>query len=407
MNMLLRAVVALGLVTMAGFMTTAQSAEGGAQTQLLQAIRDRNPVAVRAAIAAGADVNARGAFNRRPLHEAVMQSHAAVALLLEHGADANVSDDDGRTPLHLADSETTPLLIQHKADWLATDKSGNTALHTAAEDDARMCEQLIQAGLPVDARNNAGLSPLHFAVLNGNRHGIEYLLSRGADINAQTAVDYAYKSKEIAWDVNGMELRVPARSTPLSIALWRHKNTKWVSGRKHSDIAEYLVSQGAVQPRSRFPAGAALLLSPVAFVALFWALFHADARLRGWNHLAERFAARLTPATGLNAHQDGSVGRVGTIQLKKMLRAAATDEGLYLAMPSWVLAAHPPLIIPWSALDVQSCTSGPMGLRLDLTIKGVSSGPVVLRAGIARQVLEKLKPEGGTNGSLRCFADGR
>jgi hypothetical protein len=386
--------LALVLATPAGFMTTAHSAEGDAQTQLLKAIHDRDPEAVRAAIAAGAEVNAPGAFNRRPLHEAATQSHDALAVLLEHGADPNVSDDDGRTPLHLANSTSTPVLLQHKADWLATDKSGNTALHTAAEDDARMCQQLIEAGMPVDARNNAGLSPLHFAVLNGNQNGIEYLLSRGANVNAETAADYAYKWKEIAWDVKGMELQVPAGSTPLSIARWRHKNTKWSSGSRYSDIADYLVSQGAVQPRGRFPAGAFALVSPVAFVAFFWLLFHVDARLRGWDDLAQRFAARSTPTTGLNTHQDGSVGRVGTLQLKKMLRAAATADGLYLAMPAWVLAAHPPLVIPWSELRVQSCARGPLGLRLDLTTQSLSSGRVTLRAGIAQDVLERLKQQG-------------
>jgi FOG: Ankyrin repeat len=52
---------------------------------------------------AGAEVDARGEHGYTPLHEAVEQGHSqAVALLLERGASTAVTNDDGQTPIALA-----------------------------------------------------------------------------------------------------------------------------------------------------------------------------------------------------------------------------------------------------------------------------------------------------------------
>jgi hypothetical protein len=141
---------------------------------------------------------------------------------------------------------------------------------------------------------------------------------------------------------------------------------------------------------ARVPRFAWLLASPVGFLVFFYLLFHLDAYLRNWTPLANRFAATATPA-GVDAHQDGAVGRIGTIHLRKMLRAAATDEGLYIAMPSWVVAKHPPLTIPWSQLRLESCTRGIAGLRLRLRVVDPAV-PIYLNDGVAAQVLTRFDP---------------
>jgi len=48
----------------------------------------------------GMSVNELGAGNRTALHRAVGANHESlVAFLIEHGADINLADDSGRTPL--------------------------------------------------------------------------------------------------------------------------------------------------------------------------------------------------------------------------------------------------------------------------------------------------------------------
>ncbi len=162
--MSIRAWILLGA---AFFMSTAHAAVDDLQTQLLDAIRARDVAAVRAALDAGADPNSPAEFARTPLHLAVRESTEATELLLSRGANPNAADGDGRTPLHLANGDSAALLLKHKANFLALDSKGNSALHTAAESDVAMCKLLIEMGMPTDVRNNSGLSPLHFAALEG------------------------------------------------------------------------------------------------------------------------------------------------------------------------------------------------------------------------------------------------
>ena len=357
-----------------------------AQSRLLRAIDNRDVAEAHAALAAGADANLAGEFSRTPLHEAASESAEIAQLLLERGARPNVVDGDGRTPLHLAYADTARILLAHGADFLVLDKNGNTALHLAAEHDAAKCTLLLDAGIPVDARNNAGLSPLHFAALQAQETAADVLLKRGANINATTLAPYDYKWSYIAWDVKGMEERVTTGATPLSIALAAHERTKWSSG-KYAAFATFLRTRGASEPQ-RANAKWFAIASPLAFVAFFWLLFHADAYLRKWSPLADRFTAASTPAH-IKSNQNGAVGRVGTIQLRKMLRAAVTTDGLYLAMPSWVLAAHPPLNIPWSQLRVDACSRGVPGTRVELRV-AEPNVPIFLVDGIAEDVLTRM-----------------
>ena len=223
--------LAMLAIAVATPMNVSSATSNSAQQRLLKAISDRDIEEAKAALDAGADPNRVGEFSRTPLHEAASESSAILELLLARGAHPNAIDADGRTPLHRANFDSARLLLDHHADFLILDKNGNTALHTAAEENGATCQLLVNAGLPVDARNNAGLTPLHFASLQAQQSAAEYLLSRGADINAKTLAPYSYKWSYIAWDVKGMEEAVPMGSTLMSIAIAGHERTKWSSGR--------------------------------------------------------------------------------------------------------------------------------------------------------------------------------
>lgn len=225
-----------------------QAAEPSMQAALIEAIKADDLAAVQAAIGRGADLNSPGPFQRTPLHDAAKSAKVEMLeWMLAHGAKPDARDGDGRMPLHRANHVSAEVLLRHGADAHAIDRQGNTALHVAAERDGRMCRLLIKAGVPVNARNQSGLTPLHFAVLEGERKIVEALLELGADVNAKTGSDYSYKWSNIGWDVNGLEKTVATGTTPVSLARRLHKENRWTSGRVFSDLVEFLLSKGAIE----------------------------------------------------------------------------------------------------------------------------------------------------------------
>lgn len=77
------------------------------------------------------------------------------------------------------------------------DGNGNTPLHYAALfGRISVVEYLVEAGAPVNSKNNRGCIPLHSAALYGRVLVVEYLLNSGADYLAlsnegETAKDLA------------------------------------------------------------------------------------------------------------------------------------------------------------------------------------------------------------------------
>ena len=113
-----------------------------------KAARTGNIEAVKQHLAAGADVDVKGAFGT-PLHYAMMYRPRDVDALLE------------------------------------------------------VVELLIAAGTDVNVKNRGGQVPLHQAAMRGYKEIVELLLAKGADVNAKgwdgrTPVDYAIRKEEIA-----------------------------------------------------------------------------------------------------------------------------------------------------------------------------------------------------------------
>ncbi len=130
--------------------------------------------------------------NFTALHHAVRAgSMAAIRALLAAGADANRRDRaSGSTPLYLQIGRTDSpdhtaiiaLLLEHSADPELPDGNRNTGLHLSCmRDDPSTAETLLARGATVDALNNAGLAPLHYAVCAGNSALVVALLHQNAN----------------------------------------------------------------------------------------------------------------------------------------------------------------------------------------------------------------------------------
>ena len=145
-------------------------------------------------LSAGADVNAKNAFDATPLLWAA-NDPAKVRLLVSKGADVNARSKQGRTPLIVAasydgGSEIVKFLLEKGADITAKDGAGSTALVAATEaNDTATVRLLLQKGADVNAAGmfyegaTTGQTPLMNAAAHGNVDVIKMLLAKGAGVN--------------------------------------------------------------------------------------------------------------------------------------------------------------------------------------------------------------------------------
>ncbi|HUQ89363.1 MAG TPA: ankyrin repeat domain-containing protein [Vicinamibacterales bacterium] len=96
------------------------AAKNGLKVQALHAaVAGRNLDIVKAVLDAGADPNAQQQAGFRPMHEAGTNANRALAeLLLQHGADPTLTSDEGKNAIDLARAKGHVEF----ADWLATQR---------------------------------------------------------------------------------------------------------------------------------------------------------------------------------------------------------------------------------------------------------------------------------------------
>ena len=180
-----------------------------------------NIEAVKQHLAAGADVNKRNDYFATPLHDAAAHGHKEIVeLLIAKGAGVNAMDHKDGTPLLGAvengQKEIIQLLIANGADVNAKnsvdgeaplDRAIQTEHFTIAKllrkhggkyssiknailgEDIEAVKNFLVAGADLNAKDDIGMTPLHFAVGNGLKEIVELLIANGADVNAKLEIE--------------------------------------------------------------------------------------------------------------------------------------------------------------------------------------------------------------------------
>ncbi len=173
-----------------------------AQLSLLDAAENHDIIRMEKSLREGAKLNGVFKGNRVSALSVAVSTHilrsqseayAAIAYLLQKGANPNFKGLYGNTPLHRAMFSTQMYFDGGSTDDRSTAQKTYRSLSLQA---------LIKAGAIVSSRNDKGKTPLHVAASWSNLLGAKFLLENGANINLKdkyekTPLDYAESEEMI------------------------------------------------------------------------------------------------------------------------------------------------------------------------------------------------------------------
>lgn len=231
-----------GISTSAAALLCCSAVSVSAQTatpvdqELLYATRQGQCRAVEGLLKKKANPNARDEEGATPLMLASRVCEPKIITqLLDRGGDLQASDGEGRTTLVYAIERDPPapdfakrqmevikLLLARKANPAAKDSDGNTMVHHAARQrNVDVLKLMLTLGVPADARNKDGATPLFVAAADGREpQHVAVLIAAGADVNAKDnhgqSVLAVTRPGEIATmlSARGARAETPPRPTP-------------------------------------------------------------------------------------------------------------------------------------------------------------------------------------------------
>ncbi len=251
-------------------------------TPLHNACNNGHVKVVEYLIKEGASLKAKNKDGEAPLHVAVQHDGTLEVIEFILNRDLSGINDitnDGRTPLHLAiqgnKPNTVELLLRKGASIAVKDKNGKTPLDLAKQEDytntiemieevqSALDEKLLTAvqndnldkvkdltnqNANVNTRDKYSWTPLHWATFKGYLEVAEFLVKKGADVNAASENLYGSRPIHIAVENNNENIvefllskGVDANDTdkqgytPLHYAAWRGR----------SEVASLLFDKGA------------------------------------------------------------------------------------------------------------------------------------------------------------------
>lgn len=113
--------------------------------------------------------------------------------LLNHGAEVNGEDADGRTALYYAaehGSDTiVKLLLERGADVHANEAQEQPFFDAVKGGNMNIVRTLLEAGSDIKMRNSWGETSLHHAAYGGSLEIVKYLIDAGVETNAKSKTD--------------------------------------------------------------------------------------------------------------------------------------------------------------------------------------------------------------------------
>jgi len=227
-------------------------------TALLAATREGDIERALALVEVGADPDtapAAGERDQRPvlMLAALLPDTRLLRALIAKGADVNRASG-GITPLLAATrdswhgrAEAVMTLLANGASPVVTDHDGNTALHGAVlSEEPGVAAMLLDAAAPINALNQAGLSPLACACRAANWPLVKFLLEHGAKPAPAGGEPALVAAAGIAEDdVTGVKLLLKHRA-PINALDTRQRHALLnAAAEGHEHIARVLCAAGS------------------------------------------------------------------------------------------------------------------------------------------------------------------
>ena len=263
----------VAFVAVAGLLLTSGTGAGAAAVdvpELVSATKAGDVAAVRALLAADADVNEAEPDGTTPLHWAAHLEQPEIArLLLQAGAVANAANRYGVRPLSLAavggNAEVMAALLDAGANPNTSLNAGETALMTAARAGAtEAVELLLGAGANANAQETwKGQTALMWAAAEGHAHVIPALVAAGADVAARSKRGFTallFAAREGRTDVvqtlleagANLDEQISINSTLTAGGVEQRRASDaglnaflLAAGSAHFELAAYLLDRGA------------------------------------------------------------------------------------------------------------------------------------------------------------------
>ena len=159
------------------------------------------------------------------------------------------------------DREAVRAALAAKADVNAAQVDGTTALHWAVErNEVELAEILLTAGARVNARTREGVTPIQLAAINGSAPMLGRLIKSGAEPNAPLTPggDTALMLAARTGKTDAVRLLIEARADVNAKEHWGGTTAlMWAVAEGHGEAARLLIAAGAdVNARSHYVAAA-------------------------------------------------------------------------------------------------------------------------------------------------------
>jgi cytohesin len=191
-------------------------------TALFTAVTYSKPETVRLLLAKGADVNTRNAAGETVLHVAAQTPGPVLKMLLDAGAKTDIKSNRGDLPLHIA-------LRRREKNIMLTGGQVFEARPAAADNMQRgtLLALLVEKS-DINSRDQLGVSPLMLATLARDLEERDAIMARAPKMDATTQLfdavaqgNLAVVKKLLAQKPFLVYFRLPDGSTPLHVsALW-------------------------------------------------------------------------------------------------------------------------------------------------------------------------------------------